>query len=176
MVEKHLLARRAYFNAALGVCFEPALLHAALAISGFSPLLPAPFASRVSEIDNALPWQLCCFGLYNIQLSYYSSRLCQTHHRLYKTHTGGGLRAWSGVLCPARPLWSTIFLTCTHVQHVFLARFHVLPFFAASAASEQHPTLEPLPLGVPPASRIGRDGRVRPAAVGVWGLAPMSRR
>ena len=37
-------------------------------------------------------------------------------------------------------------------------------------------TLEPLPLGVPPASRIGRDGRVRLAAVGVWGLAPMSRR
>ena len=62
VVEKHLLARRAYFNAALGVCFEPALLHAALAISGFSPLLPAPFASRVSEIDNALPWQLCSFG------------------------------------------------------------------------------------------------------------------
>ena len=45
VVEKFLLARRANFNAALDLVLGPALLHAALAISGFSPLLPALFAS-----------------------------------------------------------------------------------------------------------------------------------
>ena len=89
VLEKHLLARRAYFNAALGVCFEPALLHAALAISGFSPLLPAPFASRVSEIDNALPWQLCSFGFNVLGMCLFmrrwqtqATRLCCQRYRI----------------------------------------------------------------------------------------------
>ena len=50
--------------------------------------------------------------------------------------------------------------------------------FAASAASEQH-LYTGAPPGVPAVPqaevRDGRVGRVRLAAVGVWGLAPMSK-
>ena len=89
VVERHLLARRANFNAALDLLWGPALLHAALAISGFSPLLPAPFASRVSEIDNALPWQLCSFGFNVLGMCLFmrrwqtqATRLCCQRYRI----------------------------------------------------------------------------------------------